>query len=188
MAPLLVTALTTLGPTLLRALGRKKGGIAADAAEAVASTIEQTAGASSDAKHKSISDVVSTLPPEQRAELMALAVEGDRIKAELRGKEIEAEKVEFQEEQATHRAALQSSDVYTVRTRPLIARQSWYVACIYAITVCVITPFLKLVAAVSGDIPFSWEAYLALSAPALAYMGVRTLDKVFNLKPTQVRK
>ena len=88
--------------------------------------------------------------------------------------EIEAERDLTIAQQATIQAELHQSDLYTKRTRPKIARQSWYVAAGYAV-------LAALIPALPGDwgfgtFDFAWEVFLALSAPSMTYMGVRTVD------------
>ena len=67
------------------------------------------------------------------------------------------------------------NDVYTKRTRPMVARQSWYMTMAYG-AVCIassITPGLS-------QITFQWEIFLAMSTPALFYMGLREVGKWKN--------
>lgn len=89
--------------------------------------------------------------------------------------EIEVEKEMFAAHQKTIQAELEQADLYTKRTRPKIARQSWYVTGAYAIA------GLALRAAPEHygfRVPeFQWEVYLVLASPALTYMGVRGFEK-----------
>jgi hypothetical protein len=93
---------------------------------------------------------------------------------DLQALEIQAEKEIFQAQQSTIQAELHQSDLYTKRTRPKIARQSWYVAGSYALLAAVL-PALPLEWGL-GQVNFMWEVFLALAAPAMTYMGVRTVD------------
>jgi hypothetical protein len=77
-------------------------------------------------------------------------------------------------QQATIQAELHQSDLYTKRTRPKIARQSWYIAGAYAMLAAVM-PALPIEWGF-GTIAFGWEIFIALAAPAMTYMGVRTVD------------
>jgi hypothetical protein len=80
--------------------------------------------------------------------------------------------------QATIQAELHQSDLYTKRTRPKIARQSWYVACAYALLAAVL-PSLPT-AWGFGRMDFVWEVFIAVASPAMVYMGVRTVDLGFQ--------
>ena len=87
---------------------------------------------------------------------------------------IEAERDLAISQQATIQAELHQSDLYTKRTRPKIARQSWYVGAAYALLAAV-APALPVAWQV-GTVDFHWEVFLALVAPAMTYMGVRSVD------------
>ena len=65
------------------------------------------------------------------------------------------------------------NDVFTKRTRPLIARQSWYVTMAYGVA----TVGTGLLQKWLTPIMFSWEVYLAMATPALFYMGLREVSK-----------
>lgn len=66
-----------------------------------------------------------------------------------------------------------SGDPYTQRTRPMIARQSWYAGCGY-IAVSVAS---QLVPQYVAMIVMDWGILMAIYSPALTYMGVRAFDK-----------
>ena len=66
-----------------------------------------------------------------------------------------------------------SGDPYTQRTRPMIARQSWYAGCGY-IAVSVVS---QLVPQYVTTIMLDWGILMAIYSPALTYMGVRSFDK-----------
>ena len=67
------------------------------------------------------------------------------------------------------------NDVFTKRTRPLIARQSWYLTMAYGASTVVTAVIPKVT-----PIQFSWEAYVAMALPALFYMGLREVGKWKN--------
>lgn len=92
-------------------------------------------------------------------------------KADLEKTAMETERDIEVEQERTHQAELNQSDIYTKRTRPKIARQSWYVSLIYALGT-----FVSEVLPQIEDVGFHWEVYLAMAAPALTYMGVRSFD------------
>ncbi len=105
--------------------------------------------------------------------------------------EIEAERDMMVAQQKTVQAELHQNDLYTKRTRPKIARQSWYLTIAYAVFSTIGAPLLahftaqtgldgEFVAGVFADIGFQWEVFMAVASPALTYMGVRTFDKWKN--------
>jgi len=95
--------------------------------------------------------------------------------AEFRTLELEVEGRMFEAQQETIQAELHQSDLYTKRTRPKVARQSWYVTSAYAIA----STFLPMAPVAWGlQMPvFQWEMFLVLASPALTYMGVRGFEK-----------
>lgn len=76
------------------------------------------------------------------------------------------------QQQETIRAELAQSDEYTKRTRPKLARLSWYSVIGY-VGVSMISGMVAEVA----DVPIEWAVLTVLASPVLAYMGVRTFDK-----------
>lgn len=87
----------------------------------------------------------------------------------------EFEKDMFIAHQATVQAELHQSDLYTKRTRPKIARQSWYVTMLYALSTMMIPVAPE--AWGLGEPKLQWEVFLVLASPALTYMGVRGFEK-----------
>jgi hypothetical protein len=170
MAFSLVSALLGIGGTLLRGVGARKGGVAAIAANAVADVLDAKPSTAQ------VQGAIDGLPPEQRAEVLSMLNEAERIKADLEKTKILSASNDFQQEQETHRAALASTDNYTRRTRPHIARMSFYAATVY-VGAGIIIPLVKP----GMQLDMDTSLYLALIAPALTYMGVRTFDKVGDL-------
>lgn len=78
---------------------------------------------------------------------------------------------QHQQTQETIRAGDASLDEYVRKTRPKMARESWYATMIYCL-VCL------LVEAYNGADLFNIYVAGILSAPAWAYLGLRTTDKV----------
>lgn len=87
----------------------------------------------------------------------------------------EFEKDIYVAHQQTIQAELHQSDLYTKRTRPKIARQSWYITSIYALSTMLIPVVPE--AWGLGEPSLQWEVFLVLASPALTYMGVRGLEK-----------
>ena len=81
-------------------------------------------------------------------------------------------RIELEQHQATQgtiRSGDNSTDEYTRRTRPLMARVSLWVTLLYGVALEVLSVYGH------GD-GASWEVIGLLSAPAWAYMGLRTFD------------
>ncbi len=98
--------------------------------------------------------------------------------AEFKQLELSAEQAMFEAHQKTIQAELHQSDLYTKRTRPKIARQSWYITAIYALSSMLlpVAPDAWGLGAPSID----WQIFLVLASPALTYMGVRGFEKWKN--------
>jgi hypothetical protein len=94
---------------------------------------------------------------------------------EFKTLELQVEADMFEAQQKTIQAELHQNDLYTKRTRPKIARQSWYVTAIYAL----MSTFLPMMPESWGlqSPVFQWEMFLVLASPALTYMGVRGFEK-----------
>lgn len=117
------------------------------------------------------------------------AVKLAELEASLEQAKIQAQRDERLAIEETHQAALNQNDLYTKRTRPKIARQSWLLCVIYT----VITIFAQLLGTVfnanrAADVPpvdvsaltFDPVIFGTLAGPALWYMGMRGLDKWKN--------
>ena len=79
----------------------------------------------------------------------------------------------FESQQATIQAELAQSDLYTKRTRPIIARRSFYAGLGYVLLTAIPEQ------GIYGLMPwvFNWEVLMLMYAPALTYMGVRGFEK-----------
>jgi len=91
----------------------------------------------------------------------------------------------FKAQQETIKAELHQSDLYTKRTRPKIARQSWYLTVGYTIVSMVDSFIMNLLdftpeQVAASEVEFVWEVFVAIAAPALTYMGVREFGKWKN--------
>ncbi len=79
-----------------------------------------------------------------------------------------------------HRIAeeLRQNDNYTKRTRPMIARQSWWAGLAYIaanVVTSVADPYMAI-----QVIELNWSILVAIFSPSLTYMGVRSFDKWRN--------
>ena len=107
--------------------------------------------------------------------LLTLRVEDNRISAELEKARIAGD-VAFQAEaQVTARIDAQSTDEYVRRTRPKIARQSFYLGAAYAGITGVVFPAINAIT--STQLP-TIDPYIlgALYSPCLTLMGVRSVE------------
>lgn len=176
--PIAVELIRKLGPTLLRKFGKARGGTTEVVADSVADVVEGVSGEPEDKQQAAIAEALKGLTPEQATAFAELQVELERVKQEGIWRELDVQKAQVAADGAARVAELAQSDVYTKRTRPLIARQSWYVAAAYALLCHVGIPLYSAV----NELPpllvtFSWEVFLALCAPTLTYMGVRGFEK-----------
>ncbi len=85
---------------------------------------------------------------------------------------IDSEKSAEHELQETIRAELGQTDEYTKRTRPMLARRSWW-----AVVAYVGAGVISAGATAIPDVPTDWTILMVLASPVLTYMGVRTFDK-----------
>ena len=117
------------------------------------------------------------------------AVKLAELESNLEMVRIQAERDMAVEEQRTHQAALNQSDLYTKQTRPKIARQSWGASLTYA----VLTVFGQMGGSVYNAnidettkalelamISFDPLVFGTLAGPAVWYQGMRSIDKWKN--------
>lgn len=121
--------------------------------------------------------------PAQKAEaqlkLAQMAQDGELAKMANETKLKELELVDGQsahkEQQDTIKNGDNASDEYVRHTRPMMARQSWYGGLLYIFGF----EIAKVFAYGTGA---QFEIAMTILAPALAYMGFRTLDKFTGWK------
>ena len=91
--------------------------------------------------------------------------------------ELEAETRIFESQQVTIQAELHQNDQYTKRTRPSIARKSFYAGLAYALLTSLPEKGLVWWALTIMPWQFQWSVLMLLYSPALTYMGVRGFEK-----------
>lgn len=95
--------------------------------------------------------------------------------------QLEDEQSKQHEQQETIRSGDAATDEYVRRTRPKMARQSWYAALAYLLLFSLAELLGQVVAAATGTkITISGPSVdiaAAIGAPAMAYMGFRAVDK-----------
>lgn len=97
--------------------------------------------------------------------------------AEFKQAEMETETRMFEAQQKTIQAELHQNDQYTKRTRPIIARRSFYAGLVYALLTSLPKAGLNLYFLVLMPWQFQWSVLMLLYSPALTYMGVRGAEK-----------
>jgi hypothetical protein len=96
---------------------------------------------------------------------------------EFRKLEAQAEADMFAAQQKTIQAELHQNDQYTKRTRPVIARRSFYAGLAYVLLTAIPAGGIRLGSLAIMPWQFEWTVLTLLYSPALTYMGVRGLEK-----------
>lgn len=182
LIPVAVELVRKLGPTLLRRFGKARGGTTEVVADSVADVIDGVRNAPENEQQAAITNVLQGLTSEQAAAFAQLQVDLERVKQEGVWRELDVQKAQIEADSRARVAELAQTDIYTKRTRPLVARQSWYVAALYALSCHVLIPLYVTCSqgseqSLAPSLTFSWEVFLALCAPAMTYMGVRGFEK-----------
>ncbi len=107
----------------------------------------------------------------------------DQNSAEFLQAELEAETRIFEAQQETIQAELHQNDQYTKRTRPSIARKSFYAGLAYALLTALPVDGLTIFSLTIMPWQFQWSVLMLLYSPALTYMGVRGFEKWKNGAP-----
>ncbi|MGL5813487.1 MAG: hypothetical protein ACRCYW_09190 [Aeromonas sp.] len=170
LIPALAALAVQQGPALIRGIAGMFGG--SKTADKVADMVEQVSGIGLTAAQQqaSIEEQLGRITdPAALLELQKLKNEMEKEQTRRQELELQDRQTEQHETQETIRSGDAATDTYVRNTRPLMARQSWYVTALYVLA------FEGL--AVAG---FGTGADLSmvamLSTPAWAYLGLRTLD------------
>lgn len=170
LIPALAALAVQQGPALIRGIAGMFGG--SKTADKVADMVEQVSGIGLTAAQQqaSIEEQLGRITdPVVLVELQKLKNEMEKEQTRRQELELQDNQAEQHETQETIRNGDAATDTYVRNTRPLMARQSWYVTALYVLA------FEGL--AVAG---FGTGADLSmvamLSTPAWAYLGLRTLD------------
>ncbi len=112
---------------------------------------------------------------ENETELRRLQHEDNKLEAELEKTRIEADVAFHTSTQATARVEAQSADEYVRRTRPSLARKSFYAGLGYIVVSGFIFPVINAVKGLSLPV---LDAYIlgAIYAPCLTFVGVRSVE------------
>ncbi|MCE7638371.1 hypothetical protein LZT07_13685 [Vibrio fluvialis] len=159
------------GPAVIRGISSLFGGNeTADKVAAAVETVDSALGMSKAQKEVSLTRQLQNLPPESLVDL-------ERIKAEMEKEITRRQELALADKQAEHhetqetiRAGDKAEDPYIRKTRPLMARQSFWGMIAY---IFIFEAIKAYVPEASGADP--WMA-LTIGTPAFAYLGLRTLD------------
>jgi len=100
--------------------------------------------------------------------------------AEFKELELAVERDIFAAQQDTIQAELHQNDQYTKRTRPSVARKSFYAGLVYALLTALPENGITLIWFTLMPWQFQWSVLMLLYSPALTYMGVRGFEKWKN--------
>jgi hypothetical protein len=164
-----VSLLLTAGPSILRGIGSLFGGKAGEVADQVANVADAIQGKTPAAQRQAMQEVVDSLPPEAMVELKKIANEASRIQNEAKARAFEHTETIHHDTQETARIEAVSTDEYVRRTRPGLARKSFWAGSIYGVGM-----------ELASLIGFGDGANIVLLggfyAPMLEYIGARSID------------
>lgn len=168
------------GPGLVRGVGALFGGKKAEVANQVASLVEQVNGLPEAQRPQRLQELLANLDPSALVTLEKiqadLEVELARIEAAREAERLQAETAQQAQQQETRRTEAQSADEFVRRTRPVIARRSAAFGMAYIVVAGMLFPLLN--ARYDAVLPsIDWLILTAIYAPALEFMGVRSIDK-----------
>ncbi len=170
LIPALAALVVQQGPALIRGIAGLFGG--SDTANKVADMVEQVSGIGLTAAQQqaSIEEQLGRITdPAALVELQKLKIEMEKEQTRRLELQLADKQNEQHETQETIRSGDGATDTYVRNTRPLRARQSWYVTALYVLA------FEGLKVAGLGD-GADLGMVAMLSTPAWAYLGLRTLD------------
>ena len=170
LIPALAALAVQQGPALIRGIAGLFGG--SDTANKVADMVEQVSGIGLTAAQQqaSIEEQLGRITdPAVLVELQNLKSEMEKEQTRRLELQLADRQSEQHETQETIRNGDTATDTYVRNTRPLMARQSWYVTALYVLA------FEGLAVADLGT-GADLSMVAMLSTPAWAYLGLRTLD------------
>jgi len=170
LIPALAALAVQQGPALIRGISSFFGG--SKTADKVADMVEQVSGIGLPAAQQqaAIEDQLNRITdPAVLVELQKIKNEMEKEQTRRQELALQDQQAEQRETQATIRAGDSTTDTYVRNTRPLMARQSWYVTALYVLA------FEGLAVAGYGS-GADLSMVAMLSTPAWAYLGLRTLD------------
>ena len=170
LIPALAALAVQQGPAMIRGIAGWFGG--SETANKVADMVEQVSGIGLTAAQQqaSIEEQLGRITdPAALVELQKLKIEMEKEQTRRLELQLADKQNEQHETQETIRSGDGTTDTHVRNTRPLMARQSWYVTALYVLA------FEGLKVAGYGD-GADLGMVAMLSTPAWAYLGLRTLD------------
>lgn len=170
LIPALAALAVQQGPAMIRGIAGWFGG--SETANKVADMVEQVSGIGLTAAQQqaSIEEQLGRITdPAALVELQKLKNEMEKEQTRRLELQLADRQSEQHETQETIRNGDTATDTYVRNTRPLMARQSWYVTALYVLA------FEGLAVADLGT-GADLSMVAMLSTPAWAYLGLRTLD------------
>ena len=169
LIPVLASLAVQQGPALIRGIASMFGG--SDTAAQVADIVEQVgkAGLPANDQVNLVAAQLATMPAEAQVEMTKLKVALEQEATRRQELQLADQQAEQSQTQETIRSGDNAADAYVRQTRPLMARQSWQMTAIYVMTVSLLQAWGR------GTGP-DFDIVLMLMTPALAYLGLRTLD------------
>lgn len=167
--------LLTIGPLLIRGIGKLFGGKTEQVAENVATMADQVKGLPADIAQQKLTQRMAELPVEDLRELEKIKNEAARIDAEREAARLQAQTAQHAETEQTRRAEIGSTDVYIRRTRPMMARMSAYITFTYLIAAGVLGPIINTLSESTLPGPDPWLV-TAMFSPCLSYIGARGVE------------
>jgi hypothetical protein len=158
------------GPAAIRGIASMFGGsVTADKVADAVEKADAMFGATKEQKQLALTRELQAFPPEAMVELEQIKVELEKQKTRRQELDLADKQAQHHETQETVRNGDNASDDYVRHTRPMQARQSFWVGTLYVFAMTA----AKL--AGLGDGP---DIYMALTLYALAfsYHGLRTVD------------
>lgn len=164
--------LLAIGPAVLRTVGKLFGGKTNEVAGKVADVVDAVKGRPN--AEEKVRQVLDTLPAEDLIEIKKIALEAEKIRADLKKAELDADTKQQSEAQQTIRAEYQHGNDYVKETRPRIARTSGYATVVYIL----VAEAARLVTEAWGGAldGASVEVAMMLFAPCGTYMTMRSVD------------
>ncbi|WP_243032996.1 hypothetical protein [Vibrio cincinnatiensis] len=160
-----------VGPSAIRGISSLFGGSeTADKVASVVETIDNSLGLNKEQKEMAVARELQKLPPESLVELERIKVEMEKEVTRRQELALHDKQAEHHETQETIRNGDKAEDPYIRKTRPLMARQSFWGMLLYIFIFEGIKSFNP--SAGGAD---AWMA-LTIGTPAFAYLGLRTLD------------
>jgi hypothetical protein len=166
--------LLTVGPMMIRAIGKMFGGKTEEVAGNVADVVDSVRGLDKPTAQAKIKEALQALPPEALIELKKIEVHIAEIERDREANRLKADSDQFAEANETIREEYRRGDEYIRRTRPRMGRISMNAGIGYILAAEILSRLAKL-----GGVEISGADVAVagtLLGPAGFYMTMRTVD------------